>query len=109
MDLRVDAGIVAATVEDLLVVSLQLRDKLIHLIDGLLQLLNARISLSVKALIKCYSSKASKHKDSIQKWTQIDEFIAKTNASKRTTVYDKVNKICAKINSSKLLEASPQK
>ncbi|CAG2167479.1 unnamed protein product [Oppiella nova] len=78
-------------------------------IDGLLQLLSARISLSVKALIKCYSSKASKHKDSIQKWTQIDEFIAKTNASKRTTVYDKVNKICAKINSSKLLETSPQK
>ncbi|CAG2102842.1 unnamed protein product [Medioppia subpectinata] len=78
-------------------------------IDKLLQLLSTRIGLSIKALIKCYSNKASKYKDLIQKWTQIDEFIGKTNASKRTTVYDKLNKICVKIISSKLLETSPQK
>jgi hypothetical protein len=72
-------------------------------IENLLQLFEARISLCVKGLIKCLSTKATKHKDLIKSWKLIDQFISNNIASKEESIYKRVENICKKLLSSNLL------
>ena len=78
-------------------------------IEKLLDLFVTRITFAVKGLIKCLSSKASKYKELITKWKEVDKTINALINAKDMQIFDKVKQICHQLVSSKLIESYDKK